>query len=172
MSPLLRIESLTAAAFEPFGDVIETDGRAFHHINSRMVERYHDLAAVDVHENGGKPGISLLIARPYELPLRVTYVERHPLSSQAFVPLGTEPFLVIVAPAGDEVAVDGLRAFVTNGRQGVNYRRGVWHHVLLTIGGVMRYVAIDRIGEGPNCDKFSFPEALQPQVDLPQALAR
>ncbi|MFT3820317.1 MAG: ureidoglycolate lyase [Rubrivivax sp.] len=166
MNPSLRIEPLTADAFEPFGDVIETDGRPFHYINSQMVERYDDLARVDVRENGGRPGISLLVAQPYSLPLRVRFVERHPLSSQAFVPLGNDPFLVIVAPAGDEVAVGALRAFVTNGRQGINYRRGVWHHVLLTLGRVTRYLAVDRIGEGPNCDKFVFPEDVQPVVDM------
>ena len=160
----LLLERLTSAAFEPFGDVIETAGRSFHHINAKKVERYHDLAAVDVIEQSGRTGISLLLATPYELPLTVTYVERHPMSSQAFIPLSNRPFLVIVAAAGEAVRANALRAFVTDGTQGVNYRRGVWHHVLLAIGAPDTFIAIDRIGPGPNCDRFDFSEDEQRTV--------
>jgi len=162
----LPVEPLTSSAFEPFGDVIQTAGRSFHHINARKVERYHDLAAVDVDEQEGRAGISLLRAQPYELPLKVTYVERHPMSSQAFIPLSDRPFLVIVAPAWESVRPSDLRAFLTDGSQGINYRRAVWHHVLLAIGVPDTFIAIDRIGSGPNCDRFDIPEREQLTIDV------
>ena len=162
----LRPGPLTAEAFAPFGDVIETDGSRTHFpINAGMVERFHDLASVDTLEAGGRPGISLFVARPYTLPLAVTALERHPLSSQAFVPLDDRPFLLEVAPAGPEPAAHTLRAFVTNGRQGVNYARGVWHHVLLATGAPQTFVVVDRIGgDGPNCDVSTLPP--QPACEL------
>ena len=154
----LPLQPLTAQAFAPFGEVIETDGGRQHFpINAGMVERFHDLATVDTLAAGGRPGISLFVARPYPMPLAVTALERHPLSSQAFVPLDDRPFLLVVAPAGAGPAAHTLRAFVSNGRQGVNYAPGVWHHVLIAIDAPQTFLVIDRIGDGPNCDVFDLP---------------
>jgi ureidoglycolate lyase len=79
-------------------------------------------------------------------------MERHPLSSQAFVPLSAAPFVVIVAQPGPEPQARDLHAFITNGRQGVNFRRGTWHHPLLARGGVSDFIVIDRGGPGDDCD--------------------
>jgi len=161
----LPVEPLSASAFAPFGDVIETQGNGFHYINAKMVERYHDLAQVDVDKMGGQVGISLCVGSPYVFPMRVTEMERHPLSSQCFIPLSNKPFLVIVAVPGDTVEPRQLRGFLTNGAQGVNYAAGVWHHALLTVGEISQFVVVDRIGEGPNCDVVVFAEDQQLTVD-------
>jgi ureidoglycolate lyase len=83
-------------------------------------------------------------------------MERHPLASQAFIPSGTGPFLVLVAPPGEIVQPAQLRVFLTNGRQGVNYHRGVWHHPVLALKPDQDFIIIDRGGEGHNCDEFFF----------------
>ncbi|VVG74326.1 ureidoglycolate hydrolase [Pandoraea apista] len=83
-------------------------------------------------------------------------LERHPLGSQAFIPLKTTPYLVVVAPAG-ELDVSQMRAFVSEGWQGVNYARGVWHHPLLALHEVSDFVVVDRGGEGHNCDEQDLP---------------
>lgn len=151
--PLIA-QPLTAAAFAPFGDVIESDGHAPIAINRGMCHRFHDLAEVDVSTNDGRPLINLFESQPYALPLALTSFERHPLGSQAFIPLGNVPFLVVVAPPGDTIAPQAVRAFVTNGRQGVNYRKGVWHHSLIVTEGVARFIVVDRGGPGNNCDEL------------------
>ncbi|GAA5236962.1 ureidoglycolate lyase [Verticiella sediminum] len=161
MIELLHPEPLTADAFLPFGEVIETEGRPFHYINQQQVQRYDDLAEVDVLAQDGRAGISLAHAQPYCLPLRVQVLERHPLSSQAFIPLAGARFVVVVAPVGERVEGHALRAFVTNGQQGVNYRRGVWHHVLLAVDQPATFVMIDRLGAGPNCDRIELAPAAQ-----------
>lgn len=161
----LAAEPLTAAAFAPFGDVIDGSGHAPILINGGMTERFHDLARVDVAAGGGQPLISLFHARPYALPLRVLALERHPLGSQAFVPLDGQAFLVIVAPAGAAPAAGAVRAFLTNGRQGVNYHRGVWHHSLVVFGQPSRFVVVDRGGPGANCDVFTLATALEIAAD-------
>ncbi|MGQ3031927.1 MAG: ureidoglycolate lyase, partial [Ferrovibrionaceae bacterium] len=91
---------LTAQAFRPFGDVIAVDGRDHIEINEGMARRYHDLATVDVEAEGGRPLISIFRARPWFRPIRLRVMERHPLGSQAFVPMHGHPFLVVVAPPG------------------------------------------------------------------------
>jgi ureidoglycolate lyase len=165
-SKTLELMPLTHEAFVSFGDVIEYEGRDFFHINNKMVERYHDLARVDTQESGGRTLISWLRANPNTFPSTVKFVERHQLSSQAFIPLDTNPFVVVVAPRGDTVKVSDLRAFVTNGRQGVNYHRGVWHHVLLVPRRAMQFIVVDRGGPERNCDEFWFGEEEQPMLKV------
>ncbi len=105
---------------------------------------------------GARLGVSLARARPYALPLRLELVERHPLGSQAFVPLGPDPFLVIVAP--DEYGVPGEPvAFLTRPGQGVNYLPNVWHGVLAPLGREARFLIVDRVeGEGVNLEEHRY----------------
>jgi ureidoglycolate lyase len=162
---LLRPEPLTRDSFAPFGDVIEVDGSQFYLINDGMVQRYHDLAGVDVAAQGGRPVISLFRGKPYAYPLPVKFLERHPLGTQAFMPLSATPFAVIVAPPGESIAAGELRAFVSDGRQGVSYRRGTWHHVLLALERESDFLVVDRGGPGENCGQFHFAADQQRMFD-------
>ena len=153
----LRIERLTRAAFAPFGDVIELEGARHYPINEGTTERFHDLANVDVSTQGGRALIIVFGAQPRAWPIDIAMMERHPLGSQAFVPLSDAPYLIVVAPAG-ELDPAKLRAFSTRGWQGVNYAKGVWHHPLLALGRVSDFLVVDRGGEGPNCDEVRLPQ--------------
>jgi ureidoglycolate lyase len=153
----LTIEPLSRAAFAVFGDVIELDGAAHFPINLGTTERYHDLAGVDVADAGGRPLINVFRGEARTLPFAVTMLERHPLGSQAFIPLDARPYLIVVAPAG-ELMVERIRAFVSRGWQGVNYAKGVWHHPLLSFGERSDFVVIDRGGEGLNLHEQDLPE--------------
>jgi ureidoglycolate lyase len=165
---VLAVERLTRAAFAAFGDVIAIEGSRHYTINDGHAERHHDLATVDVDAAGGRPLINIFRARPWPLPLRIAMVERHPLSSQAFIPLAPVPFLLIVAAAGDAPRPGDLRAFVTDGLQGVNYARGTWHHPVLALDRTTDFLVVDRGGPGENCDVTSFGDE-GPAVDWPSA---
>ncbi|MBD5804441.1 Ureidoglycolate lyase [Azoarcus sp. Aa7] len=154
----LDVEPLTREAFAPFGDVIEASDAAHHFtINGGNTERYHDLAQIEP-GLAGRTIVSIFRGQPRALPFTVTMMERHPLGSQAFVPLSGAPYLVVVAPAGDAPDVETVRVFLARGDQGVNYARGVWHHPLLALDGVSDFLVIDRAGEGPNCDEVQLVE--------------
>lgn len=162
MTPrLLPPEALTPEAFAPFGDVIEVSDAARHFpINGGNTERYHDLARIDPGPEG-QVIVSIFRGLPRELPFRVEMMERHPLGSQAFVPLSGEPYLVVVALAGVAPAAGDLRLFVAQAGQGVNYARGVWHHPLLALNTISDFLVIDRSGSAPNCDEVAIdPPAL------------
>ena len=149
----LTLEPLTRAAFEPFGDVIELDGARHFPINGGTTERFHDLARVDVGADvGGRPLINVFRGQPRAQPVEISMMERHPLGSQAFLPLGAVSYLVVVAPAG-EFDASKLRAFFTRGWQGVNYARGVWHHPLIVLNTGADFIVVDRGGEGENCEE-------------------
>lgn len=160
----LTFEPLTQAAFAPYGDVIESEGRDSMPMNAGMAQRFHALADVEVTGEEARGIISLVAAKQFDMPATVTFVERHPLGSQAFIPLDNTPFLVVVAPPTEEVDLNRMKAFITNGRQGINYHRGTWHHVLLTPFEAMRFICVDRAGKGNNCEEFWFEEAEQPRM--------
>lgn len=151
------VQPLTREAFAPFGDVIETEGAHSFPINHGMCMRYHDLAKVETTGENAKTLISLLRGKPYELPLKLEMVERHPFGSQAFVPLSQKPFLVVAAheqPDGPSEPV----AFMTKPGQGVNIHRNVWHGILTPLEGVSDFVVIDRGGDGVNLQEHFYPE--------------
>ncbi len=151
----LQPEPLTRAAFAPFGDVIETAGHSARWINNGTCERFDDLAQVDISADGGRPLISIFRAAPRSLPLEIRSLERHPLSSQAFYPLQARPFLVVVAHDGTGEMAARVRAFVSSGAQGVNFRRNTWHHELLALHETSLFLVVDRGGPGENCESIA-----------------
>ncbi|SFB45585.1 ureidoglycolate lyase [Azotobacter beijerinckii] len=154
----LSIEPLSKAAFAPFGEVIETEGSDYFMINNGSTRRYHALATVQTSTPEDRAIVSIFVARSLPMPLTIRMLERHPLGSQAFVPLRGNPFLIVVAPPGDAPRPEQVRAFLGNGRQGINYQRGVWHHPVLALADDDEFLVIDRSGTGANCDEHFFGE--------------
>ncbi len=161
LSPrMLAVEPLTAAAFRPFGDVIEAAASATRRtINEGYAERFHDLAHIDTAEQGGRTLVNIFRAVPRTLPLTLSLVERHVLGSQAFVPLAPTRFLVVVAAAGPAPNADQLRCFMAAAGQGVNYARGTWHLPLLALDAGGDFLVIDRGGPGAAQDCEVHPMA-------------
>jgi ureidoglycolate lyase len=152
---ILRAEPLTAAAFAPYGEVIEIDARASRWINDHTARRFDDLAELDVLADGGRPTLSIFEAAPRTLPLRARSLERHPLSSQAFFPLAGLAFLIVVAEAGPRPLAGRMHAYRSSGAQGVNYRRNTWHHPLIALARTSQFLVVDRGGPGENCEELA-----------------
>lgn len=151
---VILTEPLTAAAFAPFGDVIELKGAPDKIINQGLCGRHHDLARVET-DAEGRVGISLFDAEPRALPYQLEMMERHPLGSQAFLPLAPTSFLVIVA--ADEGDRPGKpRAFLTAPGQGINLFRNTWHGVLTPLSPPGVFAVVDRIGPGDNLQEYWF----------------
>lgn len=153
----ITIQPLTKEAFAPFGEVLTVEGAHHYPINSGMTERYHDLANVRTEGEKARTLISIFRGQPYALPLTLKMVERHPLGSQAFMPLHQRPFLVIVAP--DEGGRPGQPvAFLTQSGVGINIGLNVWHGVLTALEAEGDFLVVDRGGEGNNLEEFFFDE--------------
>jgi ureidoglycolate lyase len=151
----IQLKPLTADAFKLYGDVIEVSANnQVIPINYGLTERHHNLAKVDVSDNSGKAIINIFHSQPIALPFQVRIMERHPLGSQAFMPLGDKPYVVVVAPAG-EFHADALEAFLARPDQGVNYHKGTWHHYCLVLESESDFLVIDRGGDGNNCDEVT-----------------
>jgi ureidoglycolate lyase len=119
-------EPITAEAFAPFGDLLETPGEG----------RRLDFAAALGNERAtARTNLAVVQALPQPLPLTVALMERHPHSSQAFMPLDIDRFLIAVCPDGGGVPdLSGLRAFIASRTQGINYHAGTWHHPMTALG--------------------------------------
>ena len=157
MLTTLTIEPLAAETFRPFGEVIEASNTGQHFsINDGFAERYHDLAHIDVASGGGRAILSIFKALPRSLPMQLVLLERHPLGSQAFMPLSDLPFLVVVAEAGAVPDLLQIRCFRAAPGQGVNYARGTWHHPLIALQAPCNFVVVDRGGapRDANCDEY------------------
>ncbi|MET3794440.1 ureidoglycolate lyase [Aquamicrobium terrae] len=169
MSGIILAQPLTRESFAPFGDVIDTDGDNHFPINAGKCERHHALARPEVGGDNAHVLISIARGTPYSFPLTLAMVERHPLGSQAFIPMSPRPFVVVVCPDGPD-GPGTPQAFLTAPGQGVNYRRNVWHGVLTPVGEEQDFVIVDRGGDGSNLEEFYFshpyevrlPEGFQP----------
>lgn len=149
----LKVEPLTPAAFAEFGDVIAADAaRKVYSINQGTTQRYHALARVDL--VGGVAAISLARAQPFALPLTIAMLERHPLGSQAFVPLHGTRWVIVVATSADATP----RAFLADRGQGVQYRRGAWHHPLIALDRGGDFLIVDRVGDGDNLEEVQLAQ--------------
>jgi ureidoglycolate lyase len=154
----LQAHPLTAEAFAPFGQVIAEP--PFDPLDPKPNRRFDDLVAIET-DAAGAPMVSLLRMRQAaEAPYRLVKLERHPLGSQAFIPCDPVRFVVAVAPGDQHPDLDALKVFVTDGRQGVNYRRGIWHAPVMVLGPAT-LVIVDRKGDGSNCELLELPQPLE-----------
>ncbi|MEX0759344.1 MAG: ureidoglycolate lyase, partial [Tistlia sp.] len=88
----------------------------------------------------------------------IDLLERHPLSSRAFMPLGGRPWLVVVA---DTPRAETCRAFRVRGDQGVQYHPGVWHHPLLVLDEPQDFLVVERAGPGTNLEEVRLAAPLE-----------
>jgi ureidoglycolate lyase len=164
---LIEAIPLTRAGFSVYGDVIETEGARHFSINGGRATRFDDLAGVDTAESGGLPAISIFRSAPVKFPVELHVMERHPWASQAIIPMDGAVCLVAVAPAGN-FNLAQVRVFLAGSSQGVNYRRGVWHHPLIALYRTGDFLVVDRKGQGDNCDVVELSPVIRIAAMLPK----
>jgi ureidoglycolate lyase len=157
----LTPEPLTPESFAPYGDVIEADQARSFLINAGRTRRFDALAMADM-DPEGSVALSIFRGTPWPMPIRIAMLERHPLGSQAFVPMERHPWLTVVA---ERPAPEACRAFLVRSDQGLQIGRGVWHHPLLVLQPMQDFLVVDRKGPGGNLDEHFFDEAVEVLID-------
>ncbi len=146
----IKARPIAAEEFAPYGELLTPRETASKMINAGRCERHHALAMVE--RSGGEAIISIFRSQAVSLPYDCTLLERHPLGSQAFMPLGPDPWLSVVAP--DEAGRPGAPiAFLVPAGVGVNLRAGVWHGVLTPLDHPADFLVVDREGAGVNLEE-------------------
>jgi ureidoglycolate lyase len=94
-------------------------------------------------------------------------LEKHPLSTQAFIPMnGAKRYLVVVCLGNDEPDLSTLRAFLATDHQGITYRPGVWHHPLIAMDQNTGFACmVWEDGSPDDCKVFKLNTGVR--VDLP-----
>ena len=135
--------------FKKFGDMITTDGIKPLEINDGYAKRFDGIANLDVKKDNGESIISIFSALKRSFPMKVDMMEKHPLGSQAFIPMKETTFLAFVSPEGDKPDLNKVEAFIIPNGIGINYNAGIWHFPLIATED-MNFLVVDRKGKGDN----------------------
>ena len=151
----LTPEVLTADNFRLFGEVLSTENKESISINDGFASKFPDIVKLDTKEAEGETSVHIFVAKKRRFPLQITMLENHPFFSQTFIPKNNTPFIVVVAPPSEEPVTENIKAFITDGDQGISYSRGVWHFPLISLKDNAQFVVIDR---KHNVDKDSMKQ--------------
>jgi ureidoglycolate lyase len=149
MATTIKPIKITKENFSDFGDVISSENIKPIDINAGYAKRFNDLANINTLKDEGKTIVSIFSARKRNFPMKIDMMEKHPLGSQAFMPMKETTFLAFVAPPGDFPEIDKIKSFMVPPKKGINYKPGVWHFPLISTEDT-DFLVIDRQGNGDN----------------------
>jgi len=149
MKMIIKPKKITHKNFKKFGDVITTKKMKSININSGYAKRFDNLCNINTLIKNGNTIASIFSAKKRKFPMYVKMMEKHPLGSQAFIPMTETTFLVFVAPKGKKPNTKKIESFIVPKQTGINYKPGVWHFPLISTKN-MNFLVIDRKGKGNN----------------------
>ena len=135
--------------FSLFGDIISTKDAKPIDINAGYAKRFDNLANINTSKDNGKTIVSIFSAKKRNFPMKIDMMEKHPLGSQAFIPMKETTFLVLVAPEDDKPDLNKIESFIVPSGAGINYKPGIWHFPLIATED-MNFLVVDRKGAGEN----------------------
>jgi len=149
MEKIIKPIKITRSNFAAYGDLISSDDVKPMDINARFAKRFDNLANINTSKNEGKAIVSIFSALKRAFPLKIDMMEKHPLGSQAFIPMKETTFLSFVAPPGESPEISKIQSFIIPPKTGINYKPGIWHFPLISTEDT-NFLVIDRKGEGEN----------------------
>jgi ureidoglycolate lyase len=149
MEITIKPKPISKGNFSKFGDMITTDDITPLEINNGYAKRFDGIANLNTNKDNGKTTISIFSALKRTFPMKIDMMEKHPLGSQAFVPMKETIFLVFVAPEGNKPDLNKVESFIVPPGIGVNYNPGIWHFPLISTEN-MNFLVVDREGSGDN----------------------
>ena len=149
MEKIIKPVKISRSNFSSYGDVISTDDINPMNINEGYAKRFDNLANLDTSKDSGKTIVSIFSALKRTFPMKIHMMEKHPLGTQAFIPMKETTFLAFVAPSGESPEIDKIQSFVIPPKRGINYKPGIWHFPLISTENI-NFLVIDRKGSGDN----------------------
>ena len=155
MKIIIKPKKITNKNFKKFGEVISTKKIKPININNGYAKRFDNLCKINTSLKKGNTIMSIFSTRKRKFPMNIKMMEKHPLGSQAFIPMKETKFLVFVAPKGKKPNVKKMESFIIPKQTGINYKPGIWHFPLISIKN-MNFLVIDRKGIGNNLAIHNF----------------
>ena len=149
MKIIIKPKKITRKNFQKFGDLISVKKKKSININDGYAKRFDNLCRINTSSKRGKTIMSIFSAKKRKFPMNINMMEKHPLGSQAFIPMKETTFLAFVAPEGDKPDLTKIESFIIPKGIGINYNPGIWHFPLISTED-MNFLVVDRLGEGDN----------------------
>ena len=157
MDKIIKPIKITKINFATYGDLVSSDDVKPMDINAGYAKRFDNLANINTSKNEGKTIISIFSALKRTFPMKIDMMEKHPLGSQAFVPMKETTFITFVAPSGDKPEINKIESFIIPPGMGINYKPGIWHFPLISTEN-MNFLVVDRKGSGNNLIIHNFEQ--------------
>ena len=149
MEKIIKPIKITRTNFSVYGDLISSDNINPVNINDGYAKRFDNLANINTSKDDGKTIVSIFSALKRTFPMKIEMMEKHPLGSQAFIPMKETTFLCFVAPPGESPDISKIQSFIIPPKNGINYKPGIWHFPLISTEDA-NFLVIDRKGSGEN----------------------
>ena len=149
MEITIKPKPISKENFSKFGDMITTDNLKPIEINNGYAKRFDGIANLNTAKDNGETTISIFSALKRNFPMKIDMMEKHPLGSQAFIPMKETTFLAFVAPNGEKPDLNKIESFIIPPGIGINYNPGTWHFPLISTED-MNFLVVDRKGSGDN----------------------
>jgi len=149
MEIIIKPVKITRANFATYGDLISSDDIKPTDINAGYAKRFDNLANINTSKNEGKTIVSIFSALKRTFPMKIDMMEKHPLGSQAFIPMKETTFLSFVAPPAESPDISKIQSFIIPPKIGINYKPGIWHFPLISTEDT-NFLVIDRKGNDEN----------------------
>ena len=140
---------ITRDNFAKYGDLISSNDINPININAGYAKRFDNLVNINTSKNEGKTIVSIFSALKRVFPMKIDMMEKHPLGSQAFIPMKETTFLCFVAPPGQAPEIAKMQSFIIPPKTGINYKAGIWHFPLISTENT-DFLVIDRKGTDEN----------------------
>ena len=155
METIIKPIEITRENFAAYGDLISSDSIKPININAGYAKRFDNLAKINTSKDKGETIVSIFSALKRSFPMKIDMMEKHPLGSQAFVPMKETIFLSFVAPPGDAPEINKIQSFIIPPKMGINYKPGIWHFPLISTEDT-NFLVIDRKGNDENLTIHKF----------------
>ena len=155
METIIKPIEINRKNFSIYGDLISSDNIKPININAGYAKRFDDLANINTSKDDGKTIVSIFSALKRTFPMKIEMMEKHPLSSQAFIPMKETTFIAFVAPPNDKPEISKIESFIISPGIGINYKPDIWHFPLISTEN-MNFLVMDRKGTGDNLIIYNF----------------
>ena len=155
METIIKPIKITRTNFAAYGDLISSSDIKPIDINAGYAKRFDNLANINTSKDEGKTTVSIFSALKRTFPMKIDMMEKHPLGSQAFIPMNETTFLCFVAPSGESPELSKIQSFIIPPKTGINYKPGIWHFPLISTENT-DFLVIDRKGNGENLIIYKF----------------
>jgi ureidoglycolate hydrolase len=159
---IVQAETLTPAAYQQFGNVIAAgEAVPWKPANFGRAQRFNRLVEVEnLRPETARLNVCVFRCQALVLhELSVNMLEKHPFSTQVFMPMQDGRYITIVALGAEQPDLRTLRAFVVQSPAGISYRPGIWHYPMTALGEALDLACLVYEDDGAgDCTVFNLQQ--------------